>query len=226
MSCMPKPHKNKSLVTGGAGFIGSTLADRLVREGHRVVIIDDLSSGRREYVPKKATFYKLDIANPKVAAIVAQEMPAGVFHLAAQIDVRTSVDDPVRDAQTNIVGALRLLAACGQAGVKKIVFASSGGAIYGTADRYPTPESAACRPESPYGVAKLAFEHYLRCLTAVYGMDYAATRFANVYGPRQDLHGEAGVIGIFARRALAGRGFAIFGDGRATRDYVFVDEIG
>jgi len=213
------------LVTGGAGFIGSTLADRLIREGHRVVVVDDLSSGKREYVPRKASFRKLDIADSNIADVIKNEKPDGVFHLAAQIDVRTSVDDPVRDARINVIGALRLLEACARYGVKKFVFASSGGAIYGSADIYPTPETAACLPESPYGVAKLAFEHYLRCLASLHGLTFAAMRFANVYGPRQDLHGEAGVIGIFVRRALDDKGLAIYGDGRATRDYVFVDDV-
>jgi UDP-glucose 4-epimerase len=219
------PKKDKVLVTGGAGFIGSQLAERLVRLGHRVTVVDDLSTGRRSYVPRAAAFRKIDIAGPAVSNLIAKERPAVVFHLAAQIDLRASVKDPVMDAETNIHGSLRVLEGCRRAGVKKIVFSSSGGAMYGSSVKIPSPETAAATPTSPYGVAKLAFEMYLRSAHRTHGQRYVALRYANVYGPRQDLRGEAGVIGIFTQKLLAGETPTIYGDGRQTRDFVFVDDV-
>ncbi|HTK04017.1 MAG TPA: NAD-dependent epimerase/dehydratase family protein [Candidatus Eisenbacteria bacterium] len=217
--------KEKVLVTGGAGFIGSQLAGRLVRLGYRVTVVDDLSTGRRSYVPKEAAFHKMNIAGPAVSRLIEREKPVFVFHLAAQIDLRASVKDPVMDAETNIHGSLRVLEGCRRAGVKKIIFSSSGGAMYGSSVRIPSPETAAATPTSPYGVAKLAFELYLRSAHRTHGQRYAALRYANVYGPRQDLRGEAGVIGIFTQKFLAGGTPTIFGDGKQTRDFVFVDDV-
>ena len=215
----------KVLVTGGAGFIGSQLAERLVRLGHRVIVVDDLSAGRREYVPKKARFVQMHIADPRMTRLIEKEKPAYVFHLAAQIDLRASIKDPIMDAETNIHGSLRVLEGCRRAKVKKIVFSSSGGAMYSSPERIPTPESAPATPVSPYGIAKLAFELYLRSSHRTHGVPYVALRYANVYGPRQDLKGEAGIIGLFTRALLDGRTPVIFGDGEQTRDFVFVDDV-
>lgn len=215
----------KALVTGGAGFIGSQLADRLVDEGHRVVVIDDLSCGKREYVNPKAAFYQKDIRDPNLAEVFLKEKPDICFHLAAQIDVRVSVARPIHDAEINIHGSLRVMEACVKSGVKKLVFSSSGGAIYHAPEILPTPETAPTTPLSPYGVAKLVFELYLRSASHNYGLKYVALRYANVYGPRQDLKGEAGVIGIFSKKFLAGECPTIYGDGKQTRDFVFVDDV-
>jgi UDP-glucose 4-epimerase len=231
---MPRPTKPKTttkskattvLVTGGAGFIGSQLSDRLVAEGHRVVVIDNLSYGKRAYVPKEAKFYEMDVLDPKLGDVFKKEKPEFVFHLAAQIDVRVSVDRPIHDAEINIHGSLRVMEACVKSGVKKLIFASSGGAIYHGLDIRPTPENVPCMPLSPYGVAKLAFELYLHAGCHNYGLKYVALRYANVYGPRQDSKGEAGVIGIFTKMMLAGAAPTIFGDGKQTRDFVYVADV-
>jgi UDP-glucose 4-epimerase len=215
----------KVLVTGGAGFIGSNLADRLVREGHELVVLDDLSSGRREQVPGAANFYQMELDNRWMGRVVGREKPDAICHLAAQISVRRSVEDPYFDAHVNIMGSIALIEAARRQGVKRFLFASTGGAIYGDTDVMPTPESHAAMPVSPYGTAKLSVEHYLHTYHHIYGLSYAALRLGNVYGPRQDPHGEAGVTAIFARALLAGRTPTINGDGRQTRDYVYVGDV-
>ncbi len=218
-------HKKTALVTGGAGFVGSQLAGRLIKEGFHVVVIDNLSSGKREYVPKEADFHQLDIASADVSELIVAVKPDFVFHLAAQIDLRYSVAKPIHDAETNIHGSLRVLEGCVNAGVKKIIFSSSGGAIYHGIGLIPTPENVPCFPKSPYGVAKLSFELYLHAACHNYNQAYVALRYANVYGPRQDMRGEAGVIGIFTQKILAGEPLVINGDGEQTRDFVFVDDV-
>ena len=215
----------KVLVTGGAGFIGSNLADRLVADGHQVVVLDDLSSGRRDQVPAAANLYQMELDTRWLDRMVAREQPDAVCHLAAQISVRRSVEDPLFDARVNVLGSIGLLEACRHHGVKRFVFASTGGAIYGDADVVPTPESHVAAPVSPYGTAKLSVEQYLHVYRSIYNLSYAALRLANVYGPRQDPHGEAGVVAIFARALLAGGTPTINGDGKQTRDYVFVGDV-
>lgn len=215
-----------ALVTGGAGFIGSQVAQRLADMGCRVTVVDDLSSGLREYVPRGAKFVKMNIADERIVALIAKAKPDFVFHLAAQINLRYSVENPVEDAETNIHGSLRVLEGCRRAGtVRKIIFSSSGGAMYGSARQVPSTENELAMPSSPYGIAKLAFELYLRAAHRNHGMPYVALRYANVYGPRQDQNGEAGVIGIFTNKLLAGKTPVINGDGKQTRDYVFVDDV-
>ncbi len=217
--------KKTAIVTGGAGFIGSHLAERLLKEGLRVVVIDDLSSGRKEFVPKHAKFVQMSVNDPRIAKVFLREKPTYVFHLAAQIDLRFSVAHPLEDAETNIHGALRVLDACIATRVKKLIFSSSGGAVYDEHAVRPTPESAANLPSSPYGVAKYAFELYLHSARRHFGLDSIILRYANVYGPRQASKGEAGVIGIFIKKIMAGERPTIFGDGRHTRDFVYVDDV-
>lgn len=213
------------LVTGGAGFIGSHLVDKLVSKGHKVVVIDNLSTGSRKNLNSKAVFYKLDIQSSKVAEIFKKEKPQTLFHFAAQVNVRKSVDDPVEDAKINILGSLNLLENCRKYGIEKVVFASTGGAIYGDADVVPTPENYLAQPISPYGVAKLTVENYLHYYYMVHRIPYIALRFANVYGPRQDPLGEAGVVAIFISRLLSGKPLTIYGNGKQTRDFVFVGDV-
>lgn len=215
----------KILVTGGAGFIGSHLADRLVDEGHEVVVVDDLSSGKRQQVPAAANFYHMDVESRWLDQVVERERPEAVCHLAAQMSVSRSVREPLFDARVNILGSLGLLAACQAHGVGRVVFASTGGAIYGDADTIPTPETYAAAPVSPYGASKLSFEHYLHVYREIHRLSSVALRFANVYGPRQDPHGEAGVVAIFSRALLQGGTAVINGDGRQTRDYVYVGDV-
>jgi UDP-glucose 4-epimerase len=217
--------KGNVLVTGGAGFIGSTLVDRLVAEGFSVAVIDDLSNGRREYLNPEARFYHVGLNSPKLAGIFAKEKPAFVFHLAAHIDARVSVQDPIHDAEINVHGSLRVLEACVKHGVKKLIFASSGGAIYHDTKSFPTKETEAPSPLTPYGISKLAFEHYLEAARHHFGLAYAALRYANVYGPRQDQQGEGGVIGVFCKMLLASKKPSIFGGGKQTRDFVYVDDV-
>jgi UDP-glucose 4-epimerase len=212
-------------VTGGAGFIGSHVAEALVGVGHRVLIVDDLSSGRKENVPAGAELHCLDIRSPAAAALVADSGVEALVHHAAQIDVRRSVADPRLDADINILGMLNLLEAGRKAALRSVVLASTGGAIYGEQDYFPADERHPTRPLSPYGVAKLAAERYLYFYHAQYGLDVACLRYANVYGPRQSPHGEAGVVAIFIDRLLAGHDAVINGDGLQTRDYVFVGDV-
>ncbi len=214
------------LISGGAGFIGSTVADRFLAAGWDVAILDDLSTGRRENAPAAARFYPCDVRSAAAAEIVARERPEVLCHHAAQIDVRRSMADPRLDCDVNLGGLLNLMQAAARVGsVRQVIFASSGGAVYGDADRMPTPEDHPMRPLSHYGVAKAAGELYLGVYRAAAGIPFAALRYANVYGPRQDPMGEAGVVAIFAGRLLAGEACTIFGDGRQTRDYVFVDDV-
>jgi UDP-glucose 4-epimerase len=215
----------RALVTGGAGFIGSHITDALIDAGHSVTVIDDLSRGRREQVNAGATFIQLDITSPELAAAFAGARPEVVFHAAAQIDVRESVRDPLHDADVNVVGTVNVLRASVDAGTRRVVFASSGGAIYGDTDRIPTPEDHPCLPESPYGTAKLCAEAYGGTFSRQAGLEFVALRYANVYGPRQDPHGEAGVVAIFATRLVHGEPVVINGDGTQTRDYVHVQDV-
>jgi UDP-glucose 4-epimerase len=213
------------LVTGGAGFIGSHIVDALISRGHRVIAIDNLSTGKKENLNSKARFYKIDIRDKKLKDIFQKEKPDFVCHEAAHIDLRQSVHDPIFDAENNIVGSLNILQNCVKYKIKKIVFASTGGALYGDAKIIPTPESYPAMPVSPYGVAKLSVEHYLFYYHKIFELPYVALRYANVYGPRQDAHGEAGVVAIFAGKILKGQPPVINGDGRQTRDYVFVEDV-
>jgi UDP-glucose 4-epimerase len=215
----------KVLVTGGAGFIASHITDSLIENGIEVAVIDDLSSGKRLNVNNKASFYHMDIRDRSVSDVFEKEKPDVVCHHAAQVSVRISVSEPCRDADINITGSVNLLENCRRFGVPKFVFASSGGAIYGEQDVFPAPETHATRPLSPYGAAKLAFEGYLFCYFKVFGIKYVALRYSNVYGPRQDPHGEAGVVAIFSQKMLSGETPRINGDGEQTRDYVYVGDV-
>jgi UDP-glucose 4-epimerase len=222
----------RALVTGGAGFIGSTLADRLLAEDWSVDVADDLSSGSlanladaRSVGDRRFSFHRIDIRNAAVTDLIATREPDVVFHLAAQADVRVSVARPQFDAEVNLVGLLNVCEGARAGKASKVVFASSGGTIYGTPEQIPTPETHPQRPESPYGVAKKAGGDYLHYYRTIHGLDYAATAFSNVYGPRQDPHGEAGVVAIFAGLFLEHRRPTIFGDGNQTRDFVFVDDV-
>ena len=215
----------KVLVTGGAGFIGSHLVDKLILENYEVVVVDNLSTGSKENLNKKAKFYKADITDKKVFSIFAKEKPEIVFHFAAQINVRKSVEDPAEDAKTNILGGLNILENCKNFGVKKVIFSSTGGAIYGDANVVPTPESYVEYPLSPYGIAKLATEKYLNYYNKIFGLPFIALRFANVYGPRQNSKGEAGVISIFCDKIFAKQQPMITGNGLQTRDFVYVSDV-
>jgi UDP-glucose 4-epimerase len=218
----------RALVTGGAGFIGSHVCDVFLANGWTVEIIDDLSSGKRDNVPDAATFHEADIRSPEARRIVSDGRFDVIIHLAAQIDVRRSVTDPLFDSSVNILGSLNILEAVrtsGLAGATRVVFSSTGGAIYGDLATPPTIESTPKEPDSPYAIAKLAVEHYLSYYMRIHGLDTAVIRFGNVYGPRQDPHGEAGVIAIFCGRVLEDRPLTIFGDGTQTRDYVHVTDV-
>jgi UDP-glucose 4-epimerase len=214
----------KILVTGGAGFIASHAVDGFIQAGHQVVIVDNLSSGRRENINPKATFYQLDIRSPELAGVFAREKPDIVDHHAAQIDVRRSVAEPIYDAEINILGTLNLLQNAVKYEVKKIIYISSGGAVYGEPEYLPCDESHPIRPMSPYGVTKHTIEHYLYLYQQNYGLRHLVLRYANVYGPRQDPNGEAGVVAIFGRRMLKGEPITINGDGKQERDFVYVGD--
>ncbi|MBV8134843.1 MAG: NAD-dependent epimerase/dehydratase family protein [Deltaproteobacteria bacterium] len=215
------------LVTGGAGFIGSSTVDALVNvDAGPIAVLDQLSSGKREQVNPKARFYQVNLCDAAaVREVLARERPEIIYHFAAQMDVRRSVADPAFDANVNLVGFLNLMEAARQHGVRRCIFSSTGGAIYGEQETFPCDEDHPCRPVSPYGIAKLATEKYLFFYRAQYGIDYLALRYANVYGPRQDPHGEAGVVAIFCGRMLEGQRCTIFGDGKQTRDYTYVGDV-
>lgn len=213
------------LVTGGAGFIGSHVCDELLSAGHEVVALDDLSSGRRENLDHRVRLVVADIRSAEAAALVESLRPDAVCHLAAQISVHRSVAAPKLDADCNVVGLLNILEASRRAGVRRVVFASTGGALYGEQDVHPAAETHPLRPASPYGCAKAAGELYLGYYRQQYGVAYVALRYANVYGPRQNPHGEAGVVAIFSERLLAGQGCDINGTGRQTRDFVYVGDV-
>ncbi len=215
----------KVLVTGGAGFIGSHLVDRLIQEGNQVVVIDNLSTGKRKQVNKKAVLYKMDIRSKRVERVFRKERPLIVVHLAAQMDVRRSTENPGFDADVNILGTLNLLEHAVKNGVRKVSFASSGGAVYGEQEVFPAAESHRTDPMSPYGISKLAGEKYLAFYTNTTGLRHVALRFANVYGPRQDSEGEAGVVAIFSKHMLEGGQPIINGTGKQTRDFVYVDDV-
>jgi UDP-glucose 4-epimerase len=213
------------LVTGGAGFIGSHIAEAYLAAGWSVTCLDDLSRGKRDQVPAGAKFIVADVRSPEAFEAIADGGFDVINQQAAQIDVRVSVDEPARDASINLVGFTNVLGAAAAGKVKRVVFASSGGVVYGDPDVIPTPEPTSNLPISPYGVSKLAGEHYLRVLGTLHGFEGVAMRYANVYGPRQDPKSEAGVVSIFVSRILAGKPLTIFGDGEQTRDYVFVRDV-
>ena len=213
------------VIAGGAGFIGSHSSRLLLERGHRVSIVDDLSHGKRENVPDSATLIVQDIREPKLLEVMAQLKPDAVLHLAAQMDVRKSVADPTFDASVNVLGTVSLLEASQRAGAKRFVFASSGGAVYGEQEEFPARESHPRRPASQYGVSKLCGEEYLALYQRLYGLSTLALRYANVYGPGQDPHGEAGVVAIFLNKMLGGKEPVINGDGLQTRDYVHVSDV-
>ncbi|MGB3893415.1 MAG: NAD-dependent epimerase/dehydratase family protein, partial [Mycolicibacter sinensis] len=220
----------RALVTGAAGFIGSTLVDRLRADGHPVVGLDNFATGRAtniEHLTGDAdfSFVEADIVTADLGEVLERSCPEVIFHLAAQIDVRHSVADPQHDASVNVVGTVRLAEAARAAGVRKIVHTSSGGSIYGTPPRYPTREDDPTDPASPYAAGKVAGEIYLNTFRHLYGLQCSHIAPANVYGPRQDPHGEAGVVAIFAQALLKGAPTKVFGDGSNTRDYVFVDDV-
>lgn len=215
----------KSLITGGAGFVGSHLADRLLAAGEEVVVIDNLSSGQRENLDSKVTFYEMDIQDPRLTEVFCKEKPDFVFHLAAQIDVRKSVEDPVEDGRINLLGTLNVLKSAAENNVSKVIFASTGGAIYGEAEIVPTPEGYYEQPLSPYGIHKLAAEKSMFFYKKVKGLNYTVLRMSNIYGPRQNAKGEAGVMAIFLSKLLGGEQTYINGNGNQTRDYVFVKDV-
>jgi UDP-glucose 4-epimerase len=215
----------KIAVTGGAGFIASQIVDAYIERGHEVHIIDDFSTGQESNLNSKATVHRIDIAEGEAAEQIEQIKPDVLSHHAAQMDVRHSVADPAFDARVNIIGFINLLEASKNAGVKKVIFASSGGAVYGEQEVFPAPESHVTQPASPYGVSKRTGELYLSYYHQAFGMPYIALRYANVYGPRQSAKGEAGVVAIFLSLLLSGKTPVINGDGRQTRDYVYVGDV-
>lgn len=224
----------RTMVTGGAGFIGSTLVDRLLAEGHQVDVVDDLSTGSlanladaRTVSAGALTIHQLDIRLPDVVELIARRQPEVIFHLAAQPDVRVSVDRPVFDAEVNVLGSLGVLEGARRAGSQRVVFAASGGTLYGEVDpsELPIREAQPHRPLSPYGVSKKAVIDYLVAYRKLYSLEFCALALANVYGPRQDPHGEAGVVAIFARHLVDGTPATVFGDGEQTRDFVYVDDV-
>lgn len=215
----------KILVTGGAGFIGSNLVDALIELGHDVVVVDNLATGLEQNLNPAAKFYGVSIRDRELRSIFERERPEVVNHHAAQIDVRKSADDPVADAEDNILGSLNVIEDCLRLGVKKIIYSSSGGAVYGDVQYLPVDESHPINPISQYGVSKHTVEHYLYLYNVLHGLDYVVLRYANVYGPRQNPFGEAGVVAIFAVQMLSGIQPTIFGPGDKTRDYVHVSDV-
>lgn len=216
----------KALVTGGAGFIGSHVADTFIANGWEVTIVDDLSSGKRENIPEKSKFHEIGVNSHEFSRLVTSGKFDVVVHLAAQMDVRKSVADPVADANTNILGTLNLMEALRKSDTAaRVIFTSTGGVLYGDFNTPPNYETYPKDPESPYAIAKLSIEYYLAYYSRVHGQEYAALRFGNVYGPRQNPHGEAGVVAIFCGRILENRPLTVFGDGLQTRDYVYVTDV-
>jgi UDP-glucose 4-epimerase len=215
----------KILVTGGAGFIGSHVVDAFVAAGHEVAVVDNLATGDAGRVNPAASFHGVDLRSSRLARVFEVERPQVVAHLAAQPAVARSVADPIFDASVNILGALHLLECCRRSGVRRIIYSSTGGAAYGDTGSLPTSEERPPRPASPYGVAKIAVEHYLHAWERIHGLAAVSLRYANVYGPRQDPHGECGVVAIFCRRLLTGQPAVIHGDGEQTRDYVYVEDV-
>lgn len=215
----------KILVTGGAGFIGSHIVDRYIGLGHDIVIVDNLSTGLRENINPKAKFIEMDVNDSEIYDLLRDENIDIVNHQAAQVDVRTSVNDPLNDIKINVLGGINLYEACTKSKVKKIIFASSGGTVYGEQVMFPAREDHKLDPCSPYGINKLTNEKYLYYYKAMFGLEYVALRYGNVYGPRQNPHGEAGVVAIFLERMLNGKKCIINGDGTIKRDYVFVDDV-
>ncbi len=213
------------LVTGGAGFIGSNAADAFIKEGHNVIILDDFSSGKQENVNPKAKVYKMDIQDPAVENIFRDEKIDVMSHFAAQMDVRRSVADPKFDASVNVLGFLNLMEFGRRYGLKKVLFSSTGGAIYGEQDYFPADEQHPLRPLSPYGITKLVTEKYLFFYKETYGIEHVILRYANIYGPLQNPHGDAGVVAIFTQKMLKGEQPIINGEGKQTRDYVFVGDV-
>lgn len=213
------------LVTGGAGFIGSHVADLLIKQGHTVEVLDNLSSGFRENVPPSTKLHIMDVQSPEASALIREKRYTALVHHAAQMDVRRSVSDPAFDVQVNILGLINLMEAGRKSGLRKVVFASTGGAIYGEPEAGPQSEIHPQQPLSPYGISKLTSEKLLHFYYREYGIPYVALRYGNVYGPRQNSHGEAGVIAIFSERLLANQPTIIHGDGLQTRDYVYVDDV-
>jgi len=212
------------VVTGGAGFIGSHVVDAFVEAGHDVVVVDDLSTGRRANLNPAATFYEIDVRDPGLRQVFAEERPDVVSHHAAQVDVRRSVADPVFDAEVNVLGSLNLLDSCRQVGVEKVIYISSGGAIYGEPVTLPCDEDHPIQPLCPYGASKYVVEQYLYMYRELYELDYTVLRYGNVYGPRQDPHGEAGVVAIFAGQMVRGETPTINGSGEQERDFVYVGD--
>ncbi|MCZ7661649.1 MAG: NAD-dependent epimerase/dehydratase family protein [Thermoleophilia bacterium] len=215
----------KILLTGGAGFIASHAGDRLIQLGHEVAVVDNLVTGKRENVPEGARFFEIDVRNPQLDQVFGEVGPEVVVHQAAQMDVRRSVADPAYDAQVNILGTLNLLECSRRHNVRKVVYAGTGGAMFGEAKYLPADEAHPVLPLSPYGVSKHTVEHYLFTYRENFGTDFTVLRYPNVYGPRQDPHGEAGVVAIFSLQMLRGQRPTIFGDGGKTRDYCYVDDI-
>jgi len=215
----------KFLVTGGAGFIASHIVDRLISEGHHVVIVDDMSSGKESNLNPKAKLYKMDICDPELESVFQTEKPDYVNHHAGQISVVRSVREPDFDVKVNILGSLNIIQLSQKYGVKKVIFISSGGTVYGEPEYLPADENHPTRPLCPYAIDKLTVEKYLYMYGIIYGLNYTVLRYSNVYGPRQDPHGEAGVVAIFTQKMMDGMKPTIFGDGTATRDYIYIDDI-
>jgi UDP-glucose 4-epimerase len=214
------------LVTGGAGFIGSAVTDTYLAAGHDVAVVDDLSAGSPNNVDPRARLYRVDVRRPELDEVFADERPEVVSHHAAQVSIRRSVEDPRADASVNVLGSLNVFEAARRHGARRVIFASTGGAIYRDEQPgVPADETRPCRPRTPYAVAKCSVEHYLDYFSATFGLEAVALRYANVYGPRQDPHGEAGVIAIFLQRILAGVAPTIFGDGEQVRDFIYVTDV-